>query len=158
TPNTQFAAYDYGGKQIQFEVRGLLTGGEGDLERRGGNFVADLFYGLDGWMSVDSAGFQVYKGEKSEKTMDEKKSDEKDTVPHMQNFINACKTRNYQSLHAPLEIGVPSADLCHLANISYRVGRTLKFDPDTRHFIGDSEANRMLTRNYRKPYVVPEKV
>jgi predicted dehydrogenase len=158
TPNTQFASFDYGGKQIQFEVRGLYTGGEGDLERRGGNFVADLFYGTDGWMAVDSAGFQVYKGEKSEKTMDEKNAGGKDTVPHMQNFIDACKSRNYKDLHADVEIAVPSADLCHLANVSYRLGRMLKFDPAARHFVGDSEANKMLTRNYRKPYVVPEKV
>jgi predicted dehydrogenase len=158
TPNTQFASFDYGGKQIQFEVRGLLTGGEGDLVRRGGNFVADLFYGTDGWMAVDSAGFQIYKGEKSDKTMDQKADGGKDTVPHMENFIAACKSRNYKDLHADVEIAVPSADLCHLANVSYRLGRTLKFDPEARHFPGDAEANKMLTRNYRKPYVVPEKV
>ena len=158
TPNTQFASFDYGGKQIQFEVRGLLTGGEGDLVRRGGNYVGDLFYGTDGWMSVDGAGFQVYKGEKSEKSMDEKNEGGKDTIPHMENFIACCKSRNYKELHADVEIGVASADLCHLANISYRVGRSLKFDSAKMHFGGDAEANKLLTRDYRKPYVVPEKV
>ncbi len=50
-----------------FEVRGGITGTEGGLEIRGGNTVANLFYGSDGWMSVDGAGFQVYKG-KEEKS------------------------------------------------------------------------------------------
>ena len=39
----------------------------------------------------------------------------------------------------------------HLANISYRVGRTLTFDSETLSCVGDPEANRMFTRNYRKP-------
>ena len=158
TPNTQFASFDYGGRQIQFEVRGVLTGGEGDLVRRGGNYVGDLYYGTDGWMAVDGAGFQVYKGESSEKVMDEKSTPGKDTVPHMENFIAACKSRNYKDLHADVEIGVASADLCHLANIAYRLGRTLKFDPAKMNFGNDAEANKMMTRVYRKTYVVPEKV
>jgi hypothetical protein len=45
-----------------------------------------------------------------------------------------------------------------MANISYRLGRKLAFDSQAMRFTGDAEANRMLTRDYRKPYVVPEKV
>ncbi len=49
--------------------------------------------------------------------------------------------------------------LCHLANISYRVGnRKLKFDGATEKFIADNEASKYLKANYRKPWVVPEKV
>jgi hypothetical protein len=48
--------------------------------------------------------------------------------------------------------------LVHLANISYRVGRTINFDSKTFTCIGDSEANKHLSREYRKPFVVPEKV
>jgi hypothetical protein len=48
--------------------------------------------------------------------------------------------------------------LVHLANISYRVGRTIHFDPKTLSIVGDSEASKMMTRDYRKPFVVPEKV
>jgi predicted dehydrogenase len=43
-------------------------------------------------------------------------------------------------------------------NTSYRVGRRLMIDPATETFVNDLEANRLLTRDYRKPYVVPEKV
>jgi predicted dehydrogenase len=169
TPNTQMATFDYGDAELMFEVRGGLTGPEGGLEIRGGNTIGNLFYGTEGWMAVDSAGFQVYKGvmvdnakggktEKQEKTMDGKRTVTGDTGPHMENFLAAVKSRNYKDLHADVEIAVPSADLCHLANTAYRLKRTLKFDDATRKYVGDEEANKMLTRNYRKPYVVPEKV
>ena len=46
----------------------------------------------------------------------------------------------------------------HLANISYRLGRTLHFDANQYGCVGDAEANRMFRREYRKPFVVPEKV
>ena len=164
TPNTQFASFDYGGKrQIQFEVRGVLSGTEGNLMRdRSGNVVGDLFYGTDGWMAINNGSFQVYKGEAtaqdSEKTMDEKKPAGDETVQHMENFLAGCRSRNYKDLSADIEIAATSANLVHMANISYRLGRTLKFDPMKVSFIGDAEANKMMTRDYRKPYVVPEKV
>jgi hypothetical protein len=64
-------------------------------------------------------------------------------------------------LNAPIEEGHISSALVHLANVSYRLGRTLNFDPATEQVIGDDEANRLLRdgdRGYREPYVVPEKV
>ena len=54
--------------------------------------------------------------------------------------------------------GAISTTLVHLANISYRLGRTLHFDAATYSVTGDAEANKMFTRAYRKPFVVPEKV
>lgn len=157
TPNTQMVTYDWGDGVVgQFEVRGLLTGSEGGLVKKG-NVVGDLYYGSDGWMALDASGFQVYKGENDEKVMDEKKSDT-DTIPHMQNFLAAVKSRKHQDLHAEIEIGVRAAAMCHIANISYRVGRKLTWDEKANKFAGDAEANKMLTRDYRKPYVVPEKV
>lgn len=157
TPNTQIATFDYGDAELMFEVRGILTGPEGGLQIRGGNTVGNLFYGSDGWMAVDGAGFQVYKGEKNELAMEEKAA-RGDTGPHMENFLAAVRSRNYQDLHADVQIGVTSADLCHLANISYRLKRKLDFDPAAARFVRDEEANRMLTRPYRAPYIVPEKV
>ena len=72
----------------------------------------------------------------------------------MKNFLAACRSRNYKQLNAEIEIGAMSAALCHLANISYRVGRKLTWDEAKRNFVNDSEANKLLTRDYRKPYVV----
>jgi hypothetical protein len=51
-----------------------------------------------------------------------------------------------------------STTLVHLANISYRLGRTLNFDAASYSCIGDSEANQMFKRTYRKGFVVPDKV
>ena len=159
TPNTQLASFNYGPKELVFEVRGLPTGGEGDIKPDGANKVGNLFYGSEGWMAVDGNGFQVYKGEKSEKVMDEKAGpDAWDTIPHMTNFVKAIQSRNYKDLNADVEIGVLSASLCHLANISYRVGKELAWDAANRWFENDVQANLMLTRHYRRPYVVPDRV
>jgi predicted dehydrogenase len=155
TPNTQLATFDYGGREIVFEVRGLVTGPEAGLPVKPGNTVGNLFLGSDGWMWTDGGGFQIYKGESNERVMDEKaESEENSTVQHMKNFLAACRSRNYRELRAEIEIGAVSAALCHLANVSYRVGRRLTWDDGRRNFAGDSEANKLLTRDYRKPYVV----
>ncbi|HTS65077.1 MAG TPA: Gfo/Idh/MocA family oxidoreductase [Candidatus Acidoferrales bacterium] len=157
TPNTQLATFDYGDKQLVFEVRGLITGGEGGIPKGGSNYVGNLFYGADGWMEVDSTGFRVYKGEKEDLVMEEKEQKEWDTAPHMENFLSACRSRDYKSLHADVAIGVMSADLCHLANASYRAGKKLALDPAKGRFTGPGaeEGNAFLTRpKYRAPYVV----
>ena len=77
---------------------------------------------------------------------------------HYQNFVEAVRKRDESILNCTTEEGFKSAALCHLANISYRVGRSLELDPKTERFIGDEEANKLLTRNYRSPFVVPDKV
>ncbi len=156
TPNTQMATFDYGDSELMFEVRGIITGGESNFEQRG-NIVGDIFYGADGYLVLDGGGFRVYKGENRELVMEEKGT-RSDAPEHMVNFLAAVKTRKHTDLNADVEVGARSMALVHLANISYRLKRTLKFDPVTWTFPGDAEANRMATREYRKPYVVPDKV
>jgi len=179
TPNTQIATFDYGDSEIVFEVRGLSTGGEGGLgsdnymrdlsdnvrkflERfgrvTGGNVIGNLFYGSEGWMALNANGFQVYKGQNSQKIMDEKWDGKEDTGPHMENFLAAVRSRNYRNLNADIEGGVTSANLVHLANVSYRLKRLLKYDDAAHRFVNDPEANAYLTRKYRAPYVVPDQV
>jgi len=157
TPNTQAATFDYGDCQLTFDVRGLITPGEGDV-RRGDHFVGNVFFGSEGFLTLDGDGFRVYKGYKRELAMEEKARPDDETSPHMANFLAACRSRNYQELTADIEIGVTSAALVHLANISYRVGRRLTIDPASWSILNDSEATRLLTREYRAPYVVPEMV
>ncbi len=159
TPNTQMCAYDWGdGVQAQFEVRGLPTGPEGGLSARGGNTVGNIFFGSEGWLSLDGGGFQVYKGVRGEKIMDVPATRVNDTQVHMRNFLDAVRSRRHQDLNADIEIGMRAAAIVHQANISYRLGRKVTWDEATRKFVGDSEANRMISRDYRKPYVVPENV
>ncbi len=76
---------------------------------------------------------------------------------HFDDFVNCIRTRNRPK--ADVEQAHISMVLCHLANISYRVGnRKLKFDGETETFLNDTEADRYLKATYRKPWVVPEKV
>jgi predicted dehydrogenase len=157
TPNTQLATFGYGDSQLSFEVRGILTGEECAVDRGGTNVVGDYFLGADGYLSVAFGGCKVFKGEKNELASEHKPEPGRENR-HFANFLQAVRSGNYKDLNADVEVGVMSACLCHLANISYRLGRKLAFNPDTWTFVGDSEANRMLTREYRKPYVVPDRV
>jgi hypothetical protein len=76
----------------------------------------------------------------------------------MQNFFAAIRSRDHTKLSADIEIGARAAAYCHLANISYRVSRTLRVAQSTGRFIADDEANSLVTRDYREPYLVPEEV
>src|SRR5947209_20506561 len=113
-------------------------------------------------MALGGDSFQVYKGEKGEKIMDEKlpggTDGDGENAPHFRNFFQAMRSRNPKDLAADVEVGVTSAVLVHIANISYRLRKVLTFDPKSLTFPGEAEANRMLTRPYRAPYIVPEKV
>lgn len=173
TPNTQTAAFTYGGRELVFEVRGLLTGAEGAVpepRRRRDDpspeatapngseplkvMVGNLFYGTEGWAAMTDRGFQAFKGESNELIMEERSDRDKDpTELHFQNFLDVCRSRKHQDLHDEIELAHISAGLCHLANVSYRVGRQLTLEEGPR-FRSDAEANKLLTRDYREPYVV----
>ena len=71
-------------------------------------------------------------------------------------MVQGVRTRDKSVLNGPVETAHTSSALAHLGNIAYRTGRNLKFDPVTETFPGDKEANELLTRNYREPYVVRE--
>jgi len=157
TPNTQIATFDYGDAEIVFEVRGLNTGGEPGIPASGPNFVGVSFFGSKGFMAVDEHGFQIFLGDKREpgESMKHAEGEIDDTIPHMANFLKAVKSRNPADLTADVSVGVTSAALVHMANISYRVGRKLNYDSASGSFGGDAQANAMMTRPvYRSPYVV----
>lgn len=75
---------------------------------------------------------------------------------HFENFIKAVRSRNRDDLYCDILEGHLSTTLAQLSTISYRLGRTLVFDPDTETFVNDAEANSYLTRTYREPYVLPK--
>jgi predicted dehydrogenase len=159
TPNTLLARFDYGGKEIVFEVRGLPTGHEADLAQTDTNCIGNLFYGRDGWMALDAEGCRIYKGEPEGKLSQQLKYQESgktETGPHMANFLAAIRSRKYQDLNADVDIGRISADLCHLANISYRLGgKLLTFNPSDERF-EDEVANQYAHPEYRAPYAIPD--
>ena len=164
TPNTQFATFEYeDGKILLFETRGLYTNSEDDLK------IGNLFYGSKGWMHLRGSTWKTYFGRENEPgpSFDSSKQEEAPdpsnllgtgSSAHFMNFIHALRTDNWMNLNADILEGNRSTSLCHLGNISYRLGRELTFDSHSETFVGDDVANTYLTRNYRHPYVVPEKV
>jgi predicted dehydrogenase len=69
---------------------------------------------------------------------------------HVRNFLDCIKSR--QRPIADIEDGHHTAVACHLANMSLRLGRSLRWDPETEQIPGDREASAMLVRPYRKPW------
>jgi predicted dehydrogenase len=150
TPNTQIASYRYDDCQIDFEVRGLPTNDERGVK------IGNIFYGSEGFMVVNSlprdtwATFFGHKEEPGPKGKGE--------GDHFDNFVKAVRARKPEMLNAEILEGHLSSALCHLGNISYRLGRSLTFDPHAENFGSDSEANAMLTRDYRSPFTMPARV
>lgn len=75
---------------------------------------------------------------------------------HLQNWIDCIKSR--EKPIADVEIGHRSATVCHLGNIARWVGRRLQWDPQQETFVGDDKANRLLDRERRSPYQLPDTV
>jgi len=73
---------------------------------------------------------------------------------HMLNFLEAIATRGRPV--ADIEEGQISATSCILANMAMGLGRTLQWDAEQGRIVGDEEANRLLSRPYRKPWVHPD--
>ena len=192
TPNTELALFDYGDSHLLFEVRGLKT------SPMRGAMVGNIVYGMNGYVAFtgyDKATAFDYNG----KVIREFSGG----GDHYGNFLAAMRSRKHTDLTADIEEGHLSSALCHLGNISYRLGSLTPFsakkgfgdireasetfesmeehllanglnleqtqyrlgplltlDPRTERFVGPmaAVANTYLTREYRKPFVVPEKV
>jgi predicted dehydrogenase len=173
TPNVLMASYEFpspkgGGdkkKILQFEVRGWITNAEDALWMRGkadtagymatsaGNTIGNLFYGSKGYMAKSVEEWRTFMGEKREPGPTGRGEGN-----HYQSFVDAIRGADPATFNANIEEGFYSCALIHFANISYRLGRSLEFDPATMWFPRDEEANRMLTREYRAPFVVPDRV
>jgi|HigsolmetaAR202D_1030399.scaffolds.fasta_scaffold07986_4 Predicted dehydrogenases and related proteins len=150
TPEVLTTLYHYPEekKMIQFEVRHWCTNTEEGVS------VGNIFYGSEGYMLIRNYdAYEVYLGQKREKGPARKAGGD-----HYANFLKAVRSRKTSDQHGPVETAHLSSALAHLGNIAYRLNRQLTFDPTTERFVGDPEADKMLTRNYRRPFVVPEKV
>jgi len=159
TPNTMTASYEFnvGGKSkmMTFEVRHWYSNHEAGIGgEKPGNTIGNTFYGANGYLVID--GYNKYYSYVGKYHQPGPARTERET--HFENFVNAVRTRQRCDLTAEIEEGALSCVLVHLANISYRLGRTLHWDEKTWTVKGDPEATRMLTRPYRAPYIVPTKV
>src|SRR5580704_10441527 len=118
------------------------------------NTIGNLFYGSKGILAID--GYESYKTWITNQL--EPGPHGRASGDHYANFIDCIRSRRAEDIHSPIEEAHKSTTLVHLANASYRLGRSLKFDPAGEQVIGDDEANRMLRGTYRAPYVVPEEI
>ena len=75
-------------------------------------------------------------------------------LSHIRDFLECVRSRRTPA--ADVEEGHLSATLCHIGNISTRLGRSLRWDAETEDFVGDPEASRLLDRPYRAPWRLPE--
>ena len=152
-PEIQTSTYHYPKekKLIQFEVRHWCT----NLEDGAG--VGNIFYGDKGYMVIKGYGtYETYFGKDREPGP--ARSEKGELTLHFQNWFDAIRARDMSIQNGPVQTGHLSSSLAHLGNISYRLGRQLEFDPVSERFIGEgeNEANAMLSRNYRAPYILPE--
>ncbi len=162
TPNEQTTMYEYAdGTVMEFGTRGGFTNDEAGVR------IGNLFYGTKGWLWIEEAGkkWQSYFGPKNEKGPgsdahagegDEPTGLTTIEYPHYQNFIDAIRAGNPKLLACDIMEGHLSSTLPHLANISYRVGRALVFDGSKERFVDDKDADRLLTREYRKGFEIPK--
>ncbi len=144
TPDTQIAVFDFPGTTVIWEHRiWSKTGVEGEP-------FGIILYGEKGTLVFDRKGWHVHDGDvASDKAAETEK-------PHLRNFLDCLK--DGRRPNADIEEGHKSTRLCHLGNIAHRVGRRLTFDAAAETLRGDADANRLLGRTYRAPFVMPEKV
>jgi predicted dehydrogenase len=181
TPNTLNCAFEYDlaeGKRamLEFEARHWISNHEASIGAKSEakesaeshpqlgpnagshNTVGNLFYGSKGYLSIgNDSGYRSWLGRDQAPGPSAAEGEE----DHFANFVGCVISRKKEDLRAPIEEGYVSAGLVHLANASYRLGRTLVFDPETEQVKDDDEANHLLRdgdRGYRAPFVVPDQV
>jgi predicted dehydrogenase len=188
TPNTQVVIHDFGGRTIVTETRGLKT------DPFNANFKGGwVFYGTEGIIAgeslfdLDGKRLRTFEGK---------------TESHFANFLKGMRSRKVSDLHADILEGHQSTALCHIGNISYRLGQPstpdavqkqlgqlkvnedvletfhrtrqhllennldlekhkltlgplLRLDSEKEKFSDNPVADALLTREYRKPFVLP---
>ena len=183
TPNTLNCAFEYTRPNkkpviLEFEVRHWITNHEagigaarpanaavatsvhGGLGPAEGNYnsVGNIFYGPKGYLAIDNVtGYESYLGREQSSGPSGPDGPE----DHFANFISCVVSRKKEDLRAPIEEGHITSGLAHLANASYRLGRTLILNPAIELVEKDDEANHLLRdgdRGYRAPFAVPEQI
>ena len=169
TPNYQTSVFRYTKRNvmIEYSIRNAYSNSEGGMgesipftlgDKRDSHAV--IIYGSEGYMLLpDYISYYIHLGRDRRLSKKRIGTGGRDPVGfHIKNFLLAMRSRKVADLAADAEEGRKSAALCHLANIAYRVGRTLKIDPITEEISGDAEASALSTRGYRQSYEVPQSV
>ena len=146
TANTQLCVFDYGDAELIFEVRGLAStnpfpGKVGDA-KKGSNFVGNIFYGEKGIVVCPNYSSGVAL-DKDLNVITKFGGGGEDT--HFGNFVKAVREKNYQILNGDILEGHLSSALCHLGNISYRLG-VEKPMAEVREIAENKDAQEAFTR------------
>ncbi len=152
TPNTMSTTFTYDdGTTLEFAVRGRATNGEGPVT------IGNLFYGSGGWGYIAEwkVGFYDQTGKLIEEVPEFPAPEEGRPDIQYERFLQAVRSRDKGDIPATAEEGHISSAHCHLANISYRLGRSLTLDPIQETFIGDAEADALLKDEYRPGFEFP---
>jgi predicted dehydrogenase len=140
TANTQISIMDFGDTQLIFEVRGLKTN---DFH---GQKVGNIAHLEDGML----AGGKFYPKGKSEPVplsrIVKLEASPRPGNNHFGNFIAAVRSRKFEDLNADILEGHYSAAMCHLANISYRLGGEVPYSKASGAFGDDKAAHETLAR------------
>ncbi len=110
-------------------------------------------YGSKGMLTLLRSGYQIRpeRGSGGAPAMEPLQAKGADlNGPHVRSFLDCVKSRKRPT--ADVEEGHRTSVMCHLGNISTRLGRSLRWDPVKEQVIGDAEANRWLERPYRGPW------
>jgi predicted dehydrogenase len=140
TANTEISVMDYGETQLIFEVRGLKTGGYR------GEKVGNIAHLEEGTIAQ---GKFYPKGKTEPVRLADLVQIDFHRGPgdgHFGNFLAAVRSRRVEDLNADILQGHYSAALCHLANVSYRLGQDVLFGTSTRSFGDDKEVSETLAR------------
>ncbi len=148
TANTQICVFDYGDCQLIFEVRGLPSTspypevpGEKFGGKPGENFVGNIFYGTDGILVLPNYSGGVAVNLKGEVL---KKFSGGGDQYHFDNFAKAVRSRKIEELNGEILEGHLSSALCHLGNVSYRLGTEQSFDKGGKVLADNKEATETL--------------
>jgi len=137
TPNTEVTVMDYDGTLLIFEVRGQKSPGYF------GQGVGNVLHFEAGVV----AGSKFYpKGQGSGEALVKVEVEKKPAGSHFGNFIDCVRSRKSENLNAEIAVGHISAGLCHLANISYRLGKDEPFSARTGAVQGNDFASETLAR------------
>jgi predicted dehydrogenase len=128
TPNTQISVFDYGDSELIFEVRGLKTDPLKAVK------IGNIIYGSEGYLVIpdNSSAIAFTKDGEVIKKFN-------GGADHFANFVKAVRSRKVSDLTADILDGHLSSALCHLGNISYRLGRPLPFAAKSET-LGDDKA------------------
>ncbi|MEM7474246.1 MAG: Gfo/Idh/MocA family oxidoreductase [Planctomycetota bacterium] len=139
TPDTQSACFEFeGNKQITWDALSCNKHGPG---------LICSFYGDQGALELESEGvFRRY--DRNDKLVEEGMDKAIGQKEHLQNFVEAVRAGDASLLNQPITEGHKSTLLCHLGNIAYRTGRTVRTDSSNGHILEDQQQQEMWRREY----------